>query len=168
MGRGEITISMGRSNEWHLLSIHFTSQPHPNPKKPTTSQSLQHKLAGVTSFAGFLRFPDLPCLSLSLFPSFLCLDLTRRSVIPSIALVRRDPFLGFFGSWDQMVLQLFFTVAFSAVPLTLYVPPIRSLNLFVETMEDLMRESRTYTHRVYPRVRHVWVRMVDCLLCSTA
>ncbi|KAF8009760.1 hypothetical protein BT93_J0679 [Corymbia citriodora subsp. variegata] len=67
-----------------------------------------------------------------------------------------------------MVLQLFFTVAFSAVPLTLYVPPIRSLNLFVETMEDLLRESRTYTHRVYPRVRHVWVRMVDCLLCSTA
>ncbi|KAK3409128.1 hypothetical protein EUGRSUZ_J01270 [Eucalyptus grandis] len=67
-----------------------------------------------------------------------------------------------------MVLQLFFTVAFSAVPLTLYVPPIRSLNLFVETMEDLLRESRTYTHRVYPRVRHAWVRMVDCLLCSTA
>lgn len=80
------------------------------------------------------------------------------------------PVSGFLWTLEicQMVLQLFFTVAFSAVPLTLYVPPIRSLNLFVETMEDLLRESRTYTHRVYPRVRHAWVRMVDCLLCSTA
>ncbi|KAJ6984842.1 F-box/WD repeat-containing protein [Populus alba x Populus x berolinensis] len=40
------------------------------------------------------------------------------------------------------MLQLLFTVAFSAVPLTLYIPPVRSLNLFVETMEDLLRESR--------------------------
>ncbi|GMP85929.1 hypothetical protein CsSME_00038904 [Camellia sinensis var. sinensis] len=29
------------------------------------------------------------------------------------------------------MLQLFLEVAFSAVPLTLYVPPVRSLNLFV-------------------------------------
>ncbi|KAM1263648.1 hypothetical protein ACFX1X_028921 [Malus domestica] len=66
----------------------------------------------------------------------------------------------------MMVLQLFFTVAFSAVPLTLYVPPIRSLNPLVETMEELFSESRAYTNRVYPRVRHLWFRILDCLLCS--
>ncbi|KAK2994819.1 hypothetical protein RJ640_015778 [Escallonia rubra] len=40
------------------------------------------------------------------------------------------------------MLHLFFAVAFAAVPLTLYVPPVRSLNLFIATMEDLFRESR--------------------------
>ncbi|KAJ0037446.1 uncharacterized protein LOC116132287 [Pistacia vera] len=64
------------------------------------------------------------------------------------------------------MLQLFFTVAFSAVPLTLYVPPVRSLNLFVETMEDFVRESRTYTRRIYPRARFVWSRILDCMLCN--
>ncbi|KAK3017299.1 hypothetical protein RJ639_006898 [Escallonia herrerae] len=42
------------------------------------------------------------------------------------------------------MLHLFFAVAFSAVPLTLYVPPVRSLNLFIATMEDLFRESILY------------------------
>ncbi|XP_048231332.1 uncharacterized protein LOC125370342 [Ricinus communis] len=65
-----------------------------------------------------------------------------------------------------MMLQLFFTVAFSAVPLTLYIPPMRSLNPFVETMEDLVRESRAYTNRIYPRARHVWSRLLDLLLCN--
>ncbi|CAK7330797.1 unnamed protein product [Dovyalis caffra] len=65
------------------------------------------------------------------------------------------------SSWS-----LFFTVAFSAVPLTLYIPPVRSLNLFVETMEDLLRESRGYTARFYPRARHVWSRLLDVLLCN--
>ncbi|KAI5576573.1 hypothetical protein POPTR_009G061800v4 [Populus trichocarpa] len=65
-----------------------------------------------------------------------------------------------------MMLQLLFTVAFSAVPLTLYIPPVRSLNLFVETMEDLLRESRVYTGRLYPRARHVWSRVLDILLCN--
>ncbi|KAB2594718.1 hypothetical protein D8674_030168 [Pyrus ussuriensis x Pyrus communis] len=66
----------------------------------------------------------------------------------------------------MMVLQLLLTVAFSAVPLTLYVPPVRSLNPFVETMEELFSESRNHTNRVYPRVRHLWLRILDCLLCS--
>ncbi|KAH1222996.1 hypothetical protein GmHk_12G035999 [Glycine max] len=66
------------------------------------------------------------------------------------------------------MLQLFFTVAFSAVPLTLYVPPIRSLNLFVETMEYVVRESRTYRNRVYPRLRIAWSRMLDIMLCNTS
>ncbi|KAE9617313.1 hypothetical protein Lalb_Chr03g0034051 [Lupinus albus] len=65
------------------------------------------------------------------------------------------------------MLDLFFTVAFSAAPLVLYVPPIRSLNLFVETMEDMVRESRTYTNRVYPRLREAWFRIIDCILCNT-
>ncbi|XP_021912656.1 uncharacterized protein LOC110826337 [Carica papaya] len=64
------------------------------------------------------------------------------------------------------MLQLLFTLAFSAVPLTLYIPPVRSLNLFVETMEELFRESRMYTNRLYPRARHVWSRFLDCMLCN--
>jgi hypothetical protein len=40
------------------------------------------------------------------------------------------------------MLQLFFTVAFSMVPLTLYVPPNWSLNLFVETIEDFVRQTK--------------------------
>ncbi|OAY40032.1 hypothetical protein MANES_10G143600v8 [Manihot esculenta] len=65
-----------------------------------------------------------------------------------------------------MMLQLFFTVAFSAAPLTLYVPPVRSLNLFVETMEDLFRGSREYTHGIYPRARLFFSRFLDLLLCN--
>ncbi|KAL3569167.1 hypothetical protein D5086_029057 [Populus alba] len=56
------------------------------------------------------------------------------------------------------MLQLFFAVAFSAVPLTLYVPPIRSLNLFVETIEDVLRQTSLYTVRAYPRIRLVFSR----------
>ncbi|GMP41757.1 hypothetical protein CsSME_00011734 [Camellia sinensis var. sinensis] len=65
------------------------------------------------------------------------------------------------------MLQLFLAVAFSAVPLTLYVPPVRSLNLFVETMEELFRESNLYTGRFYPRLRYACSRLFDCLLCNT-
>ncbi|KAK7283882.1 hypothetical protein RIF29_13630 [Crotalaria pallida] len=65
------------------------------------------------------------------------------------------------------MLELFFTVAFSAVPLILYVPPIRCFNLFIETMEDMARESRTYTNRVSPRLRVAWSRIMDCFLCNT-
>ncbi|KAF4366343.1 hypothetical protein G4B88_026670 [Cannabis sativa] len=51
------------------------------------------------------------------------------------------------------MLQFFFTTAFSAIPLTLYIPPPRNLNLFVETMEDALRESKPYTDRLFPRAR---------------
>ncbi|XP_028776980.1 uncharacterized protein LOC114733655 [Neltuma alba] len=64
------------------------------------------------------------------------------------------------------MLQLFFTVAFSAVPLTLYVPPVRSLTTFVEVMEEILRESRIYSNRMYPRVRIAWSRLMDCMLCT--
>ncbi|KAJ8437534.1 hypothetical protein Cgig2_027609 [Carnegiea gigantea] len=54
------------------------------------------------------------------------------------------------------MLQLFFAVAFSAVPLTLYIPPIRSLNLFVETIEEAFRQTSSYAVRAYPRVRYAF------------
>ncbi|KAJ9184759.1 hypothetical protein P3X46_004454 [Hevea brasiliensis] len=57
------------------------------------------------------------------------------------------------------MLQLFFAVAFSAVPLTLYVPPIRSLNSFVETIEDLLRQTAIYSLRAYPRLRLAFSRI---------
>ncbi|KAG5252854.1 RING/FYVE/PHD zinc finger superfamily protein [Salix suchowensis] len=57
------------------------------------------------------------------------------------------------------MLQLFFAVAFSAAPLTLYVPSIRSLNLFVETMENVFRQTSLYTVRTYPRIRLVFSRL---------
>ncbi|XP_065856706.1 uncharacterized protein [Euphorbia lathyris] len=62
------------------------------------------------------------------------------------------------------MLQLFFAVAFSAVPLTLYVPPIRSLNLFVETIEELLRQTSLYTLRVYPRLRLAISRIFSNLI----
>ncbi|KAK7401503.1 hypothetical protein VNO78_13038 [Psophocarpus tetragonolobus] len=65
------------------------------------------------------------------------------------------------------MLPLFFSVAFSAVPLILYIPPIRNFNLFVETMEDMARESRVHTNRIYPLLRVAWSRLVNCILCNT-
>ncbi|KAK4372172.1 hypothetical protein RND71_007556 [Anisodus tanguticus] len=65
------------------------------------------------------------------------------------------------------MLHLFFAVTFSAVPLTLYIPPMRSLNLFVETMEELCRESSVYTGWMYHRLRHAWSRILNCMLCVT-
>ncbi|KAK9157807.1 hypothetical protein Scep_004381 [Stephania cephalantha] len=59
------------------------------------------------------------------------------------------------------MLQLFFAVAFSAVPLTLYIPPVRSLNLFVETLEILLRQTTAYTLRAYPRVRYACSRLLS-------
>ncbi|XP_059668441.1 uncharacterized protein LOC132313613 [Cornus florida] len=57
------------------------------------------------------------------------------------------------------MLQLFFAVAFSAVPLTLYVPPIRSLNLFIETVEQFLRQTTVYTVRAFPRFRLAFSRL---------
>ncbi|KAF2553185.1 hypothetical protein HID58_077643 [Brassica napus] len=60
------------------------------------------------------------------------------------------------------MLQLFFTIAFSAAPLTLYIPPIRCLTMFVETMEEMGMEGRVYSRRVFPRARIAWTRLLDC------
>lgn len=51
------------------------------------------------------------------------------------------------------MLQLLLAVALSAAPLTLYLPPIRSLNLFVETVEAFLAEVAVYSMRAYPRIR---------------
>ncbi|KAK2995772.1 hypothetical protein RJ640_010748 [Escallonia rubra] len=64
------------------------------------------------------------------------------------------------------MLQLFFAIAFSAVPLTLYVPPIRSLNLFVESVEQLLRQTTVYTLRVCPRLRLAFSRIFSPLFRS--
>ncbi|KAG0455591.1 hypothetical protein HPP92_024883 [Vanilla planifolia] len=62
------------------------------------------------------------------------------------------------------MLQLFFAVAFSAAPLTLYVPPVRCLNLFIETMETFARESSGYTTRTLPRFSQAFRRILSALL----
>ncbi|PKA59942.1 hypothetical protein AXF42_Ash016001 [Apostasia shenzhenica] len=62
------------------------------------------------------------------------------------------------------MLQLFFAVAFSAAPLTLYVPPVRALNLFVETIESFFWESSGYTIRAIPRLRVGFRRVLSALL----
>ncbi|XP_068639136.1 uncharacterized protein [Aristolochia californica] len=62
------------------------------------------------------------------------------------------------------MLQLLFAVAFSAAPLTLYVPPVRSLNLFVETVETIFRQTVVYTVRAYPRIRYAFSRVLRSLL----
>uniref|UniRef100_A0A7N0T2W2 Uncharacterized protein n=1 Tax=Kalanchoe fedtschenkoi TaxID=63787 RepID=A0A7N0T2W2_KALFE len=50
------------------------------------------------------------------------------------------------------MLELFFAVAFSAVPLILYVPPLRSFNPFVQTLEGMLRQTRLHTDHMYPRL----------------
>ncbi|GMP63612.1 hypothetical protein CsSME_00025234 [Camellia sinensis var. sinensis] len=62
------------------------------------------------------------------------------------------------------MLQLFFALAFSAVPLTLYVPPIRSLNLFVESVEQLLRQTTSYSLHAFPRLRFIVSRFFYNLL----
>ncbi|CAO2822196.1 unnamed protein product [Amaranthus hypochondriacus] len=62
------------------------------------------------------------------------------------------------------MLQIFFAVAFSAVPLTLYIPPIRSLNLFVDTIEDAVRQTGSYAVRAYPRIHRALQRLFTLLL----
>ncbi|GKV53855.1 hypothetical protein SLEP1_g60368 [Rubroshorea leprosula] len=64
------------------------------------------------------------------------------------------------------MLLFLFTIAFSVMPLTLCFPPVRNLNLFVETMEGLVRGSRGYRNRIRPRARRVWSRILDCMLCN--
>ncbi|KAL7601744.1 hypothetical protein Lser_V15G26335 [Lactuca serriola] len=64
------------------------------------------------------------------------------------------------------MLQLFFAVAFSAVPLTLYVPPIRSLSLFVGSFQQLVGHITVYTLRICPRLRLAFSRIVSPILRS--
>ncbi|KAL9231240.1 hypothetical protein vseg_006492 [Gypsophila vaccaria] len=60
-----------------------------------------------------------------------------------------------------MMLQFVLAVAFSAVPLTLYVPPMRHLTLFVASIEELLRETSGYRRRVFPRLRHAFRFLIN-------
>ncbi|WOG84215.1 hypothetical protein DCAR_0103397 [Daucus carota subsp. sativus] len=64
------------------------------------------------------------------------------------------------------MLEMFFVVAYAAAPWTLYIPPVKNLSLFVETMEELYRESSYYANRLYPRLRYACSRILNCLLCN--
>ncbi|CAA0829883.1 Unknown protein [Striga hermonthica] len=59
------------------------------------------------------------------------------------------------------MLELFLTVAFSAAPLTLYFPPIRSLNPFIRTANHLLRDAISYAADIYPRLRLAVSRLVS-------
>ncbi|CAH8385247.1 unnamed protein product [Eruca vesicaria subsp. sativa] len=65
------------------------------------------------------------------------------------------------------MLQLLFTIAFSAAPLTLYIPPIRCLTAFAQTMEEMEIEGRAYRGRVLARARLAWSRLLDCFFSSS-
>ncbi|KAI8571676.1 hypothetical protein RHMOL_Rhmol01G0137800 [Rhododendron molle] len=54
------------------------------------------------------------------------------------------------------MLEWLLVVAFSAVPLTLYVPPLRNLTLFVEAMGEFFTDSSLQTARFYQRLRGDW------------
>nr|ABF94254.1 hypothetical protein LOC_Os03g07870 [Oryza sativa Japonica Group] len=49
--------------------------------------------------------------------------------------------------------QLLMALAFSAAPLTLYVPPVRSLSLFVEAIEAVFRDCAPYSQGAIFRFR---------------
>lgn len=51
------------------------------------------------------------------------------------------------------MLQLLMALSFSAAPLTLYVPPVRSLSLFVEAIEAVCRDFAPYSHSAVVRLR---------------
>ncbi|KAL3819821.1 hypothetical protein ACJIZ3_005726 [Penstemon smallii] len=59
------------------------------------------------------------------------------------------------------MLELFFTVAFAAAPLSLYIPPIRSLNLFVETAEYVLRDVVLFALTILPRINLVVSRCLS-------
>ncbi|CAI9100025.1 OLC1v1036943C1 [Oldenlandia corymbosa var. corymbosa] len=76
--------------------------------------------------------------------------------------VREGGYYSRCGSCPELMYDklLFFAVAFSAVPLTLYVPPIRSFNLFVESVEHFFRQTTVHTVRFCPRLRLAFTRVL--------
>ncbi|KAL0925937.1 hypothetical protein M5K25_004314 [Dendrobium thyrsiflorum] len=62
------------------------------------------------------------------------------------------------------MLELVFAAALSAAPLTLYIPPVRSLNPFIEMIELFVREnSGLYTNRAVPLLRFGFRRIFTAL-----
>uniref|UniRef100_A0A803MD75 Uncharacterized protein n=1 Tax=Chenopodium quinoa TaxID=63459 RepID=A0A803MD75_CHEQI len=66
-----------------------------------------------------------------------------------------------------MVVQFFFAAAFSAVPVMLYMPPMRHLTLFVSAIEELTRETRGYRRRVVPRFHRAFWCLLRAASSST-
>ncbi|KAJ0791977.1 hypothetical protein HanOQP8_Chr01g0012081 [Helianthus annuus] len=64
------------------------------------------------------------------------------------------------------MLELFFAVAFSAVPLTLYIPPVRSLSLFAGSFQQLLRHITVYVLHICPRLRLAFSRIFTPILRS--
>ncbi|CAL0326159.1 unnamed protein product [Lupinus luteus] len=61
------------------------------------------------------------------------------------------------------MLAFFFSFALSSVPLILYFPPIRSINLFAETIEMMLKETSVYTNRINHGLRGAWSMVLNCV-----
>ncbi|CAL0310060.1 unnamed protein product [Lupinus luteus] len=65
------------------------------------------------------------------------------------------------------MLQLVFAIAFSAVPLTLYIPPIRSFNLFVHTIQQFLRDSNLLSLHAYLPITLAFSRIFNSIIHVT-
>ncbi|KAI4300762.1 hypothetical protein L6164_034100 [Bauhinia variegata] len=65
------------------------------------------------------------------------------------------------------MLDLVSVFALTAVPMTIYVPPIRNLNLFVQRIEGFLRQSILLTLSTYPRLRFALSRIYNNIRRST-
>ncbi|CAL0326160.1 unnamed protein product [Lupinus luteus] len=61
------------------------------------------------------------------------------------------------------MLDFFFSFALSSVPLIIYFPPIRSINLFVESIEKTLKENSVYTNRINHGLRGAWSMVMNCV-----
>ncbi|GAB2210714.1 hypothetical protein Droror1_Dr00015997, partial [Drosera rotundifolia] len=62
------------------------------------------------------------------------------------------------------MIQLLLAAAFSSVPLTLYVPPVRNLTMFVQAVEEMVRETGPIVvGRYYQRIRIFCSRILGCI-----
>ncbi|EPS58425.1 hypothetical protein M569_16390 [Genlisea aurea] len=66
------------------------------------------------------------------------------------------------------MLQLFFTLAFSAAPLILYIPPPRNLNFFVETVESILRDVVSSASILQNRIGAAISRLLSVRLAAAA
>ncbi|KAK8473454.1 hypothetical protein PHAVU_001G136000 [Phaseolus vulgaris] len=65
------------------------------------------------------------------------------------------------------MLELLFAVAFSAVPLTLYIPPIRCFNIFVHTLQTFLQDSSLFSFRSFFRIRLAFSRVFNSIVHVT-
>ncbi|CAJ1910962.1 unnamed protein product [Sphenostylis stenocarpa] len=65
------------------------------------------------------------------------------------------------------MLQLLIVVAFSSVPLTLYIPPVRNFNLFVHTLQSFLQDSSLFSFRAFFRIRLAFSRIFNSIVHVT-